>query len=124
MYEDGSVCAIAASFPIDLLRQVVADDAAGLNWLMLKRVGYFDVDCVDTVEVLTALQLGYDFCCVSDGRVRNERTANYAAAILSLEWDIHACFAFRSRHSSSASARQLRVISVVSPMSSLRPLIL
>lgn len=83
LYEDGSVCAIAASFPSQLLRLIRADDADRFNWLELKRAGYFDVACIDTIEALTALQVGYDFCCVEKDDLRFLRLRRYTDYILS-----------------------------------------
>jgi hypothetical protein len=81
---DGSVCAIAACFPSWLLRRIEVDEVQRGCWLALKRAGYFDVDCIDTIEALATFQLGYDFCCVQDIRVQTERAAQYLAMVLSL----------------------------------------
>lgn len=84
VYDDGSVCAIGAALPDNLLHDIRRNGDDRLNWLELKRAGYFEPDALDTIEMLTTLQIGYDCCCVADGVKRSRRAAKFYRYVVGL----------------------------------------
>ena len=89
LYPDGSVCAFSAALPLDVLRRIVADGNANLNWLALKREEYFGLADLMAIEVLAALQLGYDACCLPDEpeAVREKRIKAFCCFVRGLDPD-------------------------------------
>jgi hypothetical protein len=87
VYSDGTVCLIAAALPNEVLDAIVKNGHQRCAWLDLMRAGYFEVDGLDTVEALSALQLAYDACCVEDNVLRAKRTARLVTVVLSIDKD-------------------------------------
>lgn len=82
--DDGSVCAIGAALPDEVLSAIRIAGYQGCNWLELARAGYFTYDDLDTVEALSALQLGYDSCFDENG-IEIRLADHFCRKLLSLD---------------------------------------
>lgn len=82
--EDGSVCAIGAALPANVLQAILRGGHQGCSWLDIARRGYFTYDDLDTVEALAALQLDYD-ACFRHGSVDRPSAGRYCATLLSFD---------------------------------------